>query len=478
MMPWFFGLLLTLLVTPALIRAAYHYGWLDHPDERKHHTGAVPMVGGLAISFAFVVSAAWYLAGADIFWGLLTSVSIIVVLGFLDDQNGLSVRLRFFAQGIAGLIMALFAGAQLANLGDVFGFGPVALGALTVPFTILSVVGVVNAINLADGMDGLAGGLVLISTAFLATAAYFTGDEITLNALLILGGALVGFLYFNMRFPWQSHARVFLGDCGSLMLGFLLTWAAIRVTQAERNSLPPAAALWFFAIPLLDTVSLMLHRMLKGKSPFCPDRDHLHHILLHDGYTDSQVVLFIHLAAVVFGLVGFLGWRWGVPVFALFYGFLVVFAVYFYAVKKRLRNAHRNPDTARLIRADREDNDHKPHYVVDRICQAASTTANPVIACFGLAFKPDIDYLRECPAVEIIHMLANSNLGDILVVGSNIQELPQNLSGVENLRLVSANEALFHANIVVMLVNHHGFYDINLGQLADKQIIDTRGVWQ
>lgn len=95
-------------------------------------------------------------------------------------------------------------------------------------------------------------------------------------------------------------------------------------------ALPPAAALWFFAVPLLDTVSLMLRRMLKGKSPFHPGRDHLHHILLRVGYTDSQVVLFIHLAAVAFGLVGFFGWRWGVPDFVLFYGFLAVFALYFY----------------------------------------------------------------------------------------------------------------------------------------------------
>lgn len=333
MLQLIFGLSLTLLATPALIWAAHRYGWLDHPDERKHHQGAVPVVGGLAMSFAIAVSAAWSLADADIFWGLLASVSIIVAVGFLDDRSGLSVRRRFFAQGIAGLILALFAGAQLASLGDLFGLGSVALGALAVPFTVFSVVGVANALNLSDGMDGLAGGLALIATAFVAAAAYSTGGEVTLDTLLILGGALIGFLHFNMRLPWQRRARVFMGDAGSLMLGFLLAWAAIRVTQAEKNPLPPAAALWFFAIPLLDTVSLMLRRMLKGKSPFHPGRDHLHHILLRVGYTDSQVVLFIHLIAIAFGLVGFFGWRWGVPDFVLFYGFLAVFALYFYGVQ-------------------------------------------------------------------------------------------------------------------------------------------------
>jgi len=351
---WIFGLFLTLLATPALIWAAHHYGWLDHPDERKHHTGAIPVVGGLAMSFAIAVSAAWYLANADIFWGLIASVSIIVVTGFLDDRSGLSVRKRFFAQGIAALIMALFAGAQLTSLGDLFGFGPVALGALAVPFTIFAVVGVANALNLSDGMDGLAGGLALISTAFVAAAAYFTGRVVTLNALLILGGALIGFLHFNMRFPWQKQARVFMGDSGSLMLGFLLAWAVIRVTQADKDPVPPAAAMWFFAIPLADTLSLMLRRVLKGKSPFHPGRDHLHHILLRAGYRDCQVVLFIHLIAVAFGLVGFFGWRLGVPDFVLFYGAFAVFALYFYGVKHAWK-------LMRLIVALPHPHPHHPH---------------------------------------------------------------------------------------------------------------------
>jgi UDP-GlcNAc:undecaprenyl-phosphate GlcNAc-1-phosphate transferase len=350
----FFGLILTLFSTPALIWAAPQYGLLDHPDERKHHAGAIPVVGGLAMAFAIAVAAAWYLAGTDIFWGLFASVSIIVAVGFLDDRSGLPVRARFVAQGVAASIMALFAGAQLASLGDLFGFGPVALGALAVPFTVFAIVGVANAVNMADGMDGLAGGLALIATSFIAVAAYFSGRETTLIAMLILGGALIGFLFFNMRWPWQRRAKVFMGDSGSLMLGFLLAWAVIRVTQSEKNPLPPAAALWFFAIPLADTLSLMLRRMLKGKSPFHPGRDHLHHILLRVGYRDCQVVMFIHLVAVLFGLVGFLGWRLGVPDAVMFYGALVVFALYCYGVQHAWK-------LMRLIVALPHPHPHHPH---------------------------------------------------------------------------------------------------------------------
>lgn len=347
------GWILTLLATPALIWAAHNYNLLDHPDDRKHHQGAVPLVGGLAMSFAIAVSAAWYLAGTDIFWGLFASVSIIVVVGFLDDWIGLSVGVRFMAQGIAALIVAMFAEAQLASLGDLLGFGHIAMGVWAVPFTVFAVVGVANALNLSDGMDGLAGGLALISTIFVAAAAYFTGQDQTLITLLILGGALIGFLCFNMRFPWQCRAKVFMGDSGSLMLGFLLAWAVIRVTQTGNNPLPPAAALWFFAIPLWDTVSLMLRRMLKGRSPCHPGRDHLHHILLRAGHTDNQVVHFIHLVAVLCGLFGFFGWQWGVPDAVLFYSFLAIFAVYCLGVQhawKLMRLAarphgHRRPLT-------------------------------------------------------------------------------------------------------------------------------------
>jgi len=328
-----FGLLLTLLATPVLSWAAHHYGFLDRPDERKHHHGAVPAVGGLAMAIAIAICALWRLAGHEIFWEMFAATFTIVMIGFLDDLKKLPVAVRFSIQGAAALAVSMIAGVQLAQLGDLLGSGAIVLGVSSIPLTVFSVVGVANALNLSDGMDGLAGGLALIATIFIGAVAYLSDMAITLDGLLILCGALIGFLFFNMRFSWQPRAKVFMGDSGSLMLGFLLAWAAIRVTQDERNAFPPAAALWFFAIPLWDTVSLMLRRMLKGKSPFHPGRDHLHHILLRVGYTDSQVVRFILLVAVACGFVGFFGWRWGVPDAVLFYGFLALFAFYFAGVR-------------------------------------------------------------------------------------------------------------------------------------------------
>lgn len=147
----------------------------------------IPLVGGVAMFFSIVASSTWFLSDADMFWGLFAALSIIVVVGFLDDWAELSVRVRFLGQGVAALVMALFAGAQLTSLGDLFGFGTVALGVFAVPFTVFAMVGMANALNLSDGMDGLAGGLALIATVFVAAAAYFSGRENTFIALLILG---------------------------------------------------------------------------------------------------------------------------------------------------------------------------------------------------------------------------------------------------------------------------------------------------
>lgn len=332
-MKLFFGLLLTLLATPVVIWAAHHYGFLDHPNERKHHQNPTPAVGGLAMAFAIALCAAWQFSGHPAFWPVFAATFMIIVIGFLDDWKRLPVTIRFSIQGTAALIVSLYAGVQLVQLGDLFGSGTIVLGVASIPFTVFAVVGMVNALNLSDGMDGLAGGLALIATMFIAVVAYLSDMQMTLDGLLILGGALIGFLAFNMRCLGRKCAKVFMGDSGSLMLGFLLAWAAIRITQHERNAFPPAAVLWFFAIPLWDTVSLMLRRLLKGKSPFHPGRDHLHHILLRVGYTDSQVVRFILLVAVACGLVGFWGWLGGVPDAVLFYGFLGMFALYFAGVR-------------------------------------------------------------------------------------------------------------------------------------------------
>ncbi|MFP8835083.1 UDP-N-acetyl-D-mannosamine dehydrogenase [Hydrogenophaga sp. XSHU_21] len=139
---------------------------------------------------------------------------------------------------------------------------------------------------------------------------------------------------------------------------------------------------------------------------------------------------------------------------------------------------HSSPQRARLIRTAREVNDSKPHFVAGRITEAAAAHPAPVIACLGLAFKPDIDDLRESPAVEIVHMLATHAAGRLLVVEPHVDQLPPALRGLQNVELTSAHSAIEQAQVVAMLVNHRAFYGITKAQLQGKRVIDTRGVWQ
>lgn len=138
----------------------------------------------------------------------------------------------------------------------------------------------------------------------------------------------------------------------------------------------------------------------------------------------------------------------------------------------------KTPQEARLIHTARQVNDGKPHYVVDQVLSAASTVTDPVIACLGLAFKPDIDDLRESPAMEVVQLLAGRKTGQVLVAEPHIEHLPASLAKFDNIELVSADEAVRRANIIVMLVSHQVFYAINRAQLEGKQVIDMRGVWQ
>lgn len=138
----------------------------------------------------------------------------------------------------------------------------------------------------------------------------------------------------------------------------------------------------------------------------------------------------------------------------------------------------KTPQEARLIHTARQVNDGKPHYVVDQVLSAASTVTDPVIACLGLAFKPDIDDLRESPAMEVVQLLAGRKTGQVLVAEPHIEHLPPSLAKFDNIELVSADEAVRRANIIVMLVSHQVFYAINRAQLEGKQVIDMRGVWQ
>ncbi|MBL8201894.1 MAG: undecaprenyl/decaprenyl-phosphate alpha-N-acetylglucosaminyl 1-phosphate transferase [Chromatiales bacterium] len=310
------ALIATIVLIVVLRPLAVRVGLVDIPNERKSHRAPTPLVGGLAI-FAGLVLGFFLCRDGPIplsdreIYSFLGAGLLLVVVGVIDDFVELSPAVRIVAQVMAALLMIFGAGVVLKDLGSMTPEGYVLqLGVLAVPFTVFATLGVINALNMCDGLDGLSGSLTLTSLSGLILAAYTWGIPADTALLPILGTAIAGFLLFNLRLLGRERASVFMGDAGSMFLGLALTWYAISLSQGETRALPPAAALWFLMIPIFDAVSMMLRRIMKGRSPFAADREHLHHIFLLAGYSVNDTVLvmtgvascgvFIGLATIYF----------------------------------------------------------------------------------------------------------------------------------------------------------------------------------
>ena len=253
---------------------------------------------------------------------------ILVVVGVLDDFHELSPRPRFLAQIAASLLMTVGAGVVIDDFGHLVSpGGMLALGMMAVPATVFSTVGLINAVNMSDGLDGLAASLVLVTLGALGLAAWVGGEREAMGILVLLAATVLAFLVFNLRI--KGAALAFMGDTGSMFLGFVLTWFLIQLSQGEERALAPVTALWIVALPLIDTVASMVRRMLLGRSPFTGDREHFHHMLLAAGFTPKQTLALMVLLALGAAAVGLSGQFAGIPEHWMFLGFLALFALHF-----------------------------------------------------------------------------------------------------------------------------------------------------
>ncbi|MBL0141456.1 MAG: undecaprenyl/decaprenyl-phosphate alpha-N-acetylglucosaminyl 1-phosphate transferase [Betaproteobacteria bacterium] len=321
------------IATWVLARLAPTLGLVDHPGGRKDHAAPIPVVGGIALVLT-LLCAELVVGDSIVPPSFLGAAAILVVVSIWDDWKELHHIPRFAAQILAVLAMVYGAGVELRSVGDLLGWRPIGLSVLSIPTTVFAVVGVINAVNMIDGMDGLAGSTSLVSFAWYGVAATLSGDTGLAGLAWILCGGLTGFLLFNVRAPWQPQARVFLGDAGSTLLGFALAWFAVDLSQGAGSTMSPIAALWVVLLPLADTVSLMARRRSRGKSPFHPDREHIHHFLLAHGFSVNGALGLLVGASALFGAVGVLGWRAGVPETVLFWVFFFSFFAYHYAIKR------------------------------------------------------------------------------------------------------------------------------------------------
>ncbi len=302
-------------------------GHVDKPGGRKKHLAATPLSGGIAIALS-ILSVGMFLTPTAKFVGFTTGVGVLLLLGAMDDRRHVSALIRLSLQTLAVAVgMCLLGDVKIERLGNLMGFGHIHLTSWSVAFTIFAGVGVVNAVNMIDGMDGLAGGFAaVLMTVLLCVSAAGGGSSSVLLWLSI--GSVLGFLLFNLRMPWQRRARVFLGDAGSLVLGFILVWFAVEASQPPMALIHPIAIVWLFGLPLCDTVYLMLSRVLRGKSPFAADRFHYHHFLQRWGLTPGYALYVWLFTAGCFMGIGILGSVLGIADYWLFYGFLATFGAF------------------------------------------------------------------------------------------------------------------------------------------------------
>ena len=326
--------LLIMLLRPFAIAS----GLVDRPNARSSHEKPTPLVGGLsiyvAVAVAYTIPATMGLLPLNREYGVFFIAGLLLVsVGVVDDRRPLSSLTRFGAQILATLLMVLGANVVLSDLGGMtFSGESLKLGMLSIPFTVFATLGVINALNMSDGLDGLSGSMALISLTGLFIAALYGGHSTDAYLLLLLAVGVAGFLMFNLRFPWRKSAAVFMGDAGSTFLGFALTWFAISLSQGSDRVITPAAALWFLMLPLFDTVSMIIRRIRAGKSPFEADKEHIHHVFLMAGFSVNETIIIMAAAAMIGVGIGLLSLDIRAPELTVAALFLVAGLLYMWMV--------------------------------------------------------------------------------------------------------------------------------------------------
>ncbi len=313
-----------LFVLPQLSHIANRIGLVDVPNQRKTHKVPRPLVGGLGIIISATFSSLVFvpLLGMR---GYFSGLAVLLIIGFLDDFQELGHRKKFLAQIVATTLLIYLSKVHLADFGNLLGFGAIVVPDIywfTWVVTVFCVVGVTNAVNMIDGIDGLAGGATFIAFLTFSALASLSGNDTLLLLNLALAGAVLGFLRYN----WAPSV-LFMGDAGSLCLGFTLSFMAVALTQGEAMLVKPIIALLVLAVPISDTIVVMTRRICNKKSPFKPDRTHLHHIFVHHGLDGNKPVIFMLLLCAVLNCFGILGVVFHLPeplLFGLFLGYFIL----------------------------------------------------------------------------------------------------------------------------------------------------------
>ena len=310
--------ILGLVFMPLVLKVAKERHFVVKPNKRTSHIGAIPTVGGLDIFISFlifyVIFSYNHLAYSHY---LMAGVTLILVTGFIDDLIDLSATLKLLGETCAGAFLIIFADIRITNLFGLFGIYELSLVSSYV-ISFVSLVAIINALNLIDGVDGLASGLGMLYSLVFALYFQAAGDvHMAVLAYALIGSLAVFFLYNVFG---GTRRKIFMGDSGSLLLGFMMSWFVFYFIKL--NSTPavlpsilvipaaPAVAFCVLFVPLFDTMRVMITRIKKKTSPFKPDKNHIHHLLLRTGLKHRQVTFVILLVSVLFILLAIVGREW------------------------------------------------------------------------------------------------------------------------------------------------------------------------
>ena len=285
--------------------------WLhlvDKPGGRKKHHGTIPLVGGLAIYLSVFITSLIFLDQPIFIRLFLLAGGLIVFMGMIDDRYDLSARFRLFGQVLISSIFVYGLDVHIDNFGNLFGFGDIYSGWLGYPLTVLSLVGVINAFNMLDGMDGLVGSIVMVALIGLVGLFGVNGHPNLQLLSMIFIGAIAAFLVFNIWGGVENSrlGKVFMGDSGSMFLGLSLGVLVIYGSQQPVSAFTPVTSLWLVLLPMTDMFTIMYRRLRRGRSPFEPDRTHVHHILIRSGFTKKQTLNIMVLTQGLFVFIGVL----------------------------------------------------------------------------------------------------------------------------------------------------------------------------
>lgn len=289
---------MAMLITPLVRRFAYLIGAVDHPNARKVHVRTMPRIGGLAIFIAFLIGYALLLPASRYNDAILIGAVVIVLTGLIDDRFQLTARVKLMGQMIATVVV-LNSGMRIEMINLPFD-QQLYLGSWSIPVTVLWLIGITNAINLIDGLDGLAAGVSSIALGTIAVLAIIQGNVyLTMMALLLLASTL-GFLVHNF-YP----AKIFMGDTGALFLGYMLAvFSLIGFKNVTLFSLVVPVLL--LGLPISDTIFAIVRRLVQGRPPMSPDKSHMHHQLIDMGFTTRQAVLLMYGMTLFFGIASIL----------------------------------------------------------------------------------------------------------------------------------------------------------------------------